>query len=112
MANKQEKIGLVFQTGRNLQSVRDPQSSVAMLYNCCGVWKCPWCLQTGQCQILNQAQAYISEKLGDLAPANKKPVMFVFHGGSGSDIKYIQEAIEYGVIKMNIDTNTQLRSVA
>jgi fructose-bisphosphate aldolase class II len=57
--------------------------------------------------ILSDAQAYISEKLGDKAPADKKPVMFVFHGGSGSDVKDIREAIGYGVIKMNIDTDTQ-----
>ena len=34
-------------------------------------------------------------------------MMFVFHGGSGSDIADIKEAIKYGVIKMNIDTDTQ-----
>jgi len=58
-------------------------------------------------KILDRAQDYISEKLGDGAPADKKPVMFVFHGGSGSDVSDIQEAIGYGVIKMNIDTDTQ-----
>jgi fructose-bisphosphate aldolase class II len=58
-------------------------------------------------KILTRAQAYISEKLGDKAPADKKPVHFVFHGGSGSDVSDIQEAIGYGVIKMNIDTDTQ-----
>ncbi|GAX16376.1 fructose-bisphosphate aldolase, class II [Fistulifera solaris] len=58
-------------------------------------------------KILDRAQTYISEKLGDKAPADKKPVMFVFHGGSGSDVSDIQEAIGYGVIKMNIDTDTQ-----
>mmetsp|Transcript_5540 Transcript_5540/g.8120 ORF Transcript_5540/g.8120 Transcript_5540/m.8120 type:complete len:150 (+) Transcript_5540:3-452(+) len=58
-------------------------------------------------KILTRAQAYISEKLGDKAPADKKPVSFVFHGGSGSDVSDIQEAIGYGVIKMNIDTDTQ-----
>ena len=47
------------------------------------------------------------DKLGDAAPANKLPVSFVFHGGSGSDVKDIREAITYGVIKMNIDTDTQ-----
>mgnify|MGYP006105466933 CR=1 FL=1 len=57
--------------------------------------------------ILNRAQAYVSEKLGDKAPADKKPVYFVFHGGSGSDVSDIQRAIEFGVIKMNIDTDTQ-----
>jgi len=58
-------------------------------------------------KILTRAQDYISEKLGDKAPADKKPVKFVFHGGSGSDVSDIQEAISYGVIKMNIDTDTQ-----
>jgi len=58
-------------------------------------------------EILNRAQDYITEKLGDKAPADKKPVMFVFHGGSGSDISDIRKAIGYGVIKMNIDTDTQ-----
>jgi len=58
-------------------------------------------------EILNRAQDYISEKLGDAAPEDKKPVMFVFHGGSGSDISDIRKAIGYGVIKMNIDTDTQ-----
>lgn len=58
-------------------------------------------------KILTRAQAYITEKLGDKAPGDKKPVKFVFHGGSGSDVNDIQEAIGYGVIKMNIDTDTQ-----
>jgi len=58
-------------------------------------------------EILNRAQDYISEKLGDAAPEDKKPVMFVFHGGSGSDLSDIRRAITYGVIKMNIDTDTQ-----
>jgi len=54
--------------------------------------------------ILDKAQKYISEKLGDNEP---KPVKFVFHGGSGSDLQDIRNAIDYGVIKMNIDTDTQ-----
>jgi fructose-bisphosphate aldolase class II len=57
--------------------------------------------------ILDRAQKYLNDKLGDAAPENKKPLMFVFHGGSGSDLKDIREAIDYGVIKMNIDTDTQ-----
>ena len=36
-----------------------------------------------------------------------KPVNFVFHGGSGSSQEEIREAVSYGVIKMNIDTDTQ-----
>ena len=58
-------------------------------------------------EILNKAQAYISDKLGPSAPADKKPAYFVFHGGSGSDLSDIRNAIDYGVIKMNIDTDTQ-----
>ncbi len=58
-------------------------------------------------EILNRAQEYVSDKLGDDAPADRKPVSFVFHGGSGSDVSDIQKAIDYGVIKMNIDTDTQ-----
>jgi len=56
-------------------------------------------------KILGRSQEYIAEKIG--APQGSKPVSFVFHGGSGSDIKDIKEAISYGVIKMNIDTDTQ-----
>eukprot|EP00913_Durusdinium_trenchii_P020943 g19679.t1 len=52
-------------------------------------------------KILDRAQKYIAEKEGS------KPVSFVFHGGSGSDLKDIREAVGYGVIKMNIDTDTQ-----
>jgi len=54
--------------------------------------------------ILHNTQAYISEKLGG---DDKKPMRFVFHGGSGSSTEDIQYAIEAGVIKMNIDTDTQ-----
>ncbi|MFA5233881.1 MAG: class II fructose-bisphosphate aldolase [Sulfurimonas sp.] len=54
-------------------------------------------------KILNNSQKYIEEKFG----TGKKPVNFVFHGGSGSTLEEIREAISYGVIKMNIDTDTQ-----
>jgi fructose-bisphosphate aldolase class II len=54
-------------------------------------------------KILNNSQKYIEEKFGTGA----KPVNFVFHGGSGSTLEEIREAISYGVIKMNIDTDTQ-----
>jgi fructose-bisphosphate aldolase class II len=55
--------------------------------------------------ILHNSQKYISEKLGDAK--NTKPMWFVFHGGSGSSVEDIQYAIEAGVVKMNIDTDTQ-----
>ena len=53
--------------------------------------------------ILKNSQDAISAKHGGGA----KPVHFVFHGGSGSSPEEIREAVSYGVIKMNIDTDTQ-----
>ncbi len=54
-------------------------------------------------KILDNSQKYISEKFG----LGEKPVHFVFHGGSGSSQEEIREAISYGSIKMNIDTDMQ-----
>ncbi|MCK9546739.1 MAG: class II fructose-bisphosphate aldolase [Sulfurospirillaceae bacterium] len=54
-------------------------------------------------EILNSSQAYIEKNL----KTSKKPVNFVFHGGSGSSLEEIREAVSYGVVKMNIDTDTQ-----
>ncbi len=54
--------------------------------------------------ILKNSQDYINNKLG---LNDDKPVNFVFHGGSGSTHAEIREAIGYGVVKMNIDTDTQ-----
>jgi len=54
--------------------------------------------------ILKNSQDYIKAKLGS---SDEHPVNFVFHGGSGSSHEEIREAIGYGVIKMNIDTDTQ-----
>lgn len=53
--------------------------------------------------ILKNSQEYIQTNLN----TGSKPVNFVFHGGSGSSQEEIREAISYGVIKMNIDTDTQ-----
>jgi fructose-bisphosphate aldolase class II len=54
--------------------------------------------------ILKNSQEYIVKKHN---LTDKTPVNFVFHGGSGSSHEEIREAIQYGVIKMNIDTDTQ-----
>ncbi|MCR1809889.1 class II fructose-bisphosphate aldolase [Sulfurospirillum sp. hDNRA2] len=54
-------------------------------------------------KILDNSQKYIETKFATMA----KPVNFVFHGGSGSELSDIREAVGYGVIKMNIDTDTQ-----
>jgi fructose-bisphosphate aldolase, class II len=55
--------------------------------------------------ILKNSQEYLAEKLGLAADA--KPLYFVFHGGSGSPKEQIHETLNYGVIKMNIDTDMQ-----
>ena len=54
-------------------------------------------------KILDNSQKYVQEKFG----LGDKPVNFVFHGGSGSTVEEIREAIGYGAIKMNIDTDLQ-----
>ena len=54
-------------------------------------------------KILDNSQKFIEEKYNTAT----KPVDFVFHGGSGSELADIREAISYGAIKMNIDTDTQ-----
>jgi fructose-bisphosphate aldolase class II len=53
--------------------------------------------------ILNNSQVYIQNHL----KTDTKPVFFVFHGGSGSPQNQIREAIGYGAIKMNLDTDLQ-----
>lgn len=55
-------------------------------------------------KILDNSQKFIVDKFN---LQNPKPVNFVFHGGSGSLPSEISEAVSYGVIKMNIDTDTQ-----
>ena len=52
-------------------------------------------------KILDNSQKFVQEKFG----TGEKPVNFVFHGGSGSTLEEIREAIGYGVVKMNIDTD-------
>lgn len=54
-------------------------------------------------KILRNSQDYVSQKFN--LPHNS--LDFVFHGGSGSSAEEIKEAVDYGVIKMNIDTDTQ-----
>lgn len=54
-------------------------------------------------KILDNSQKYVQQKFN----TKNNPVDFVFHGGSGSTLEEIREAISYGVIKMNIDTDLQ-----
>lgn len=57
-------------------------------------------------EILKNSQSYVSEKFS----LGHNALDFVFHGGSGSSAEEIEESIGYGVIKMNIDTDTQWAS--
>lgn len=55
-------------------------------------------------ELLKMHQDYVSEQL---KTDKKNPVLLVFHGGSGSEKHEIAKAVEYGVVKMNVDTDTQ-----
>lgn len=56
-------------------------------------------------EILRQAQDAVAAEAG--RPAGDKPLMLVFHGGSGSLPEEISAAVDHGVVKMNVDTDTQ-----
>ena len=55
-------------------------------------------------ELLAKHQAYVKEKLGS---SEDKPVFLVFHGGSGSSKQEYLDAISYGVVKVNLDTDLQ-----
>jgi fructose-bisphosphate aldolase class II len=95
----------IYQTYDELMKISDKFTVAAAFGNVHGVYS-PGNVKL-EPEILNNAQAYVCEKLGDKAPEGKLPVSFVFHGGSGSDVADIQRSLGYGVIKMNIDTDTQ-----
>jgi fructose-bisphosphate aldolase class II len=84
-----------------LSSVSNSFTVAASFGNVHGVYK-PGNVKL-QPVILKNSQDYIQKKFNTA----DKPVNFVFHGGSGSSREEIREAITYGVIKMNIDTDTQ-----
>ena len=84
-----------------LSAVSDRFTVAAAFGNVHGVYK-PGNVQLTP-SILNDSQLHIQEKF-DTGP---NPVNFVFHGGSGSTAEEIAEAISYGVVKMNIDTDLQ-----
>ena len=92
----------VFEAYERLSKISPRFTIAASFGNVHGVYK-PGNVQL-EPKILDNSQKYIREKLNlDV----EKPVNFVFHGGSGSSPEEIEEAISYGVIKMNIDTDTQ-----
>lgn len=85
-----------------LSAVSDKFTIAASFGNVHGVYKPGNVILTPK--ILKNSQDFIKEKF---ATSSDKPVDFVFHGGSGSSLEEIREAVDYGVIKMNIDTDTQ-----
>ena len=85
-----------------LSKVSDKFTVAAAFGNVHGVYK-PGNVKL-QPVILKNSQDYIKEKYNI---TTEKPVNFVFHGGSGSSQEEIREAISYGAIKMNIDTDLQ-----
>ena len=93
-----EEISYAFD---ELNSVSDQFTVAAAFGNVHGVYR-PGNVELTPV-ILKNCQEYISKK-NNLVD---RPVDFVFHGGSGSSVDEIREAISYGVIKMNIDTDMQ-----
>ena len=95
---KPEEVDYAFE---QLSAVSDRFTVAASFGNVHGVYK-PGNVKLTP-TILRDSQAFIQEKHGTGA----NPVNFVFHGGSGSTPEEITEAIGYGVVKMNIDTDLQ-----
>ena len=93
-----EEVALAY---KELSEVSPNFTIAASFGNVHGVYK-PGNVQLTP-KILDNSQKYIQEQFS----TDEKPVNFVFHGGSGSLPSEISEAIGYGVIKMNIDTDTQ-----
>lgn len=92
----------VWQAYEALSQVGDLFTVAAAFGNVHGVYK-PGNVELRP-EILRNSQEYVANKLNT---DNKQPVYFVFHGGSGSPQEQIREAIGYGAIKMNLDTDLQ-----
>lgn len=88
-------------TYEKLKAISDNFTIAAAFGNVHGVYKPGNVVLTPK--ILDNSQKFVQEKFGTVG----KPINFVFHGGSGSTLEEIREAIDYGVIKMNIDTDLQ-----
>ena len=91
----------LFYAYEELSKVWDNFTIAAMFGNVHWVYK-PWNVELKP-EILDEAQKYIAEKLN----LDSKPLDYVFHWGSGSEENKIKQALEYWVIKMNVDTDTQ-----
>ncbi len=95
---KPEEVAYVYE---ELMKVSDRFTIAAAFGNVHGVYK-PGNVKLKP-SILDASQQHIQERFG----TGDRPVDFVFHGGSGSSPSEIAEAIGYGVVKMNIDTDLQ-----
>ncbi|MEZ4912066.1 MAG: class II fructose-bisphosphate aldolase [Saprospiraceae bacterium] len=93
-----EEVAFAYES---LKSISDRFTVAAAFGNVHGVYK-PGNV-TLKPIILKNSQDYIQNKFN----TSKNPVNFVFHGGSGSSREEIREAIHYGAVKMNIDTDMQ-----
>ncbi len=93
-----EEVAYAFEV---LSTVSDRFTVAAAFGNVHGVYK-PGNVKL-EPKILLNSQKYIQEKF----KTEHNPVNFVFHGGSGSEPELIKESLDYGVVKMNIDTDTQ-----
>ena len=93
-----EEVAYAFE---ELSQVSDQFTIAAAFGNVHGVYK-PGNVKLTP-KILKNSQEFVSEKFN----LPKNSLDFVFHGGSGSSVEEIREAIDYGVIKMNIDTDLQ-----
>jgi fructose-bisphosphate aldolase class II len=93
-----EDVALAY---RELSKVSDRFTIAAAFGNVHGVYK------PGNVKllpvILKNSQDHVQKQFG----TGRHPIDFVFHGGSGSTLEEIREAISYGVVKMNIDTDLQ-----
>lgn len=84
-----------------LMKVSDQFTIAAAFGNVHGVYKPGNVVLTPK--ILKNSQEFVQQKFN----TEENPINFVFHGGSGSTLEEIREAIDYGVVKMNIDTDLQ-----
>jgi len=93
-----EEVAQAYQT---LSSVSDRFTIAASFGNVHGVYR-PGNVQLKP-KILEASQKYVKQYFS----TSERPIDFVFHGGSGSSVEEIREAIGYGVVKMNVDTDLQ-----
>ncbi|KAF2262794.1 hypothetical protein CC78DRAFT_534536 [Lojkania enalia] len=92
----------IYEIYKTLQPISPYFSIAAGFGNVHGVYK-PGNVKL-QPILLKKHQAYVKEKIN---AKEEKPVFLVFHGGSGSSVDDFREAISYGVVKVNLDTDLQ-----